>query len=94
MLFFNAINTQECPIGTFKDVEGSNASLCTPCSLELLPSRASFIYVRGMSSLEAFLVCASMLCIYFVLPWDVILFITSHVKRNCCRWRYSAILSL
>ncbi|XP_057487508.1 uncharacterized protein LOC130773578 [Actinidia eriantha] len=38
---------KECPIGTYKDVEGSNASLCTPCSLEILPNRASFIYVRG-----------------------------------------------
>ncbi|KAL6959045.1 hypothetical protein U1Q18_048578, partial [Sarracenia purpurea var. burkii] len=38
---------KECPIGTYNDVEGSNASLCTPCSLEILPNRASFIYVRG-----------------------------------------------
>lgn len=37
----------ECPIGTYKDVEGSDSSLCSPCSLELLPSRASFVYVRG-----------------------------------------------
>ncbi|KAA8522109.1 hypothetical protein F0562_012577 [Nyssa sinensis] len=38
---------EECPVGTYKDVEGSNAYLCTPCSLELLPNRADFIYVRG-----------------------------------------------
>ncbi|KAL1830578.1 hypothetical protein ACET3Z_000229 [Daucus carota] len=37
----------ECPVGTYKDVEGSDASLCTPCSVEYLPSRASFVYVRG-----------------------------------------------
>lgn len=37
----------ECPVGTYKDVQGSNASLCTPCSLEFLPLRAQFIYVRG-----------------------------------------------
>ncbi|KAK9266889.1 hypothetical protein L1049_027148 [Liquidambar formosana] len=37
----------ECPIGTYKDVVGSDACLCTPCSLELLPNRADFIYVRG-----------------------------------------------
>ncbi|KAK1367713.1 MraZ [Heracleum sosnowskyi] len=37
----------ECPVGTYKVVEGSDASLCTPCSLELLPRRASFVYVRG-----------------------------------------------
>lgn len=43
----NATHVQECPIGTYKDVEGSNASLCTPCSLDLLPIRASFLYIRG-----------------------------------------------
>lgn len=37
----------ECPVGTYKDVVGSNASLCTACSLELLSYRADFIYVRG-----------------------------------------------
>ncbi|XP_057977615.1 uncharacterized protein LOC131164447 isoform X2 [Malania oleifera] len=37
----------ECPIGTYKDIDGSDASLCIPCPLELLPSRADFIYVRG-----------------------------------------------
>lgn len=61
---------QECPIGTYKDVEGSNASLCTPCPLELLPSRASFVYVRGTHILEAFLVCAGVACTDSVLPWD------------------------
>ncbi|KAI4315173.1 hypothetical protein L6164_028014 [Bauhinia variegata] len=38
---------KECPIGTYKDVDGSEAHLCTPCSLDLLPNRANFIYVRG-----------------------------------------------
>ncbi|XP_028079386.1 uncharacterized protein LOC114281136 isoform X3 [Camellia sinensis] len=38
---------KECPVGTYKDVEGSEANLCTPCPLEILPYRASFIYVRG-----------------------------------------------
>ncbi|KAK6935053.1 hypothetical protein RJ641_035208 [Dillenia turbinata] len=37
----------ECPVGTYKDVEGSDPYLCTPCSLEFLPTRADFIYVRG-----------------------------------------------
>ncbi|XP_058085558.1 uncharacterized protein LOC131233017 isoform X2 [Magnolia sinica] len=37
----------ECPVGTYKDVEGSDPSLCIPCSLELLPQRASLIYIRG-----------------------------------------------
>ncbi|XP_031253485.1 uncharacterized protein LOC116111450 [Pistacia vera] len=38
---------RECPIGTYKDVDGSDESLCTPCPLDLLPKRANFIYVRG-----------------------------------------------
>ncbi|XP_068650763.1 uncharacterized protein [Aristolochia californica] len=37
----------ECPVGTYKDVEGSGPSLCIPCSLELIPRRAYFVYVRG-----------------------------------------------
>ncbi|WZZ14027.1 hypothetical protein YC2023_107116 [Brassica napus] len=34
----------ECPIGTFKNVEGSDKRLCTPCPPEHLPSRAKFVY--------------------------------------------------
>lgn len=37
----------ECPVGTYKDVDGSDVHLCAPCSLDLLPNRADFIYVRG-----------------------------------------------
>ncbi|KAL1531208.1 hypothetical protein AAHA92_33913 [Salvia divinorum] len=37
----------ECPVGTYKDHEGSDPSLCKTCSLEQLPTRAMFIYVRG-----------------------------------------------
>ncbi|KNA21809.1 hypothetical protein SOVF_039820 [Spinacia oleracea] len=37
----------ECPIGTFKDVDGSDEQFCAPCPQELLPHRAEFIYVRG-----------------------------------------------
>ncbi|XP_051212959.1 uncharacterized protein [Lolium perenne] len=37
----------ECPVGTYKNVVGSNSSLCAPCSLNGLPNRADFIYVRG-----------------------------------------------
>uniref|UniRef100_A0A0E0P5I5 DUF8003 domain-containing protein n=1 Tax=Oryza rufipogon TaxID=4529 RepID=A0A0E0P5I5_ORYRU len=37
----------ECPIGTYKNVVGSDSSLCMPCSLDSLPNRADFIYVRG-----------------------------------------------
>ncbi|KAE8726804.1 ATP synthase delta chain [Hibiscus syriacus] len=38
---------RECPIGTYKDVDGSDEELCIPCPLELLPNRANFIHVRG-----------------------------------------------
>ncbi|KAJ6963023.1 hypothetical protein NC652_001602 [Populus alba x Populus x berolinensis] len=38
---------KECPLGTFKDVDGSDESLCIPCSLDLLPNRANFMHVRG-----------------------------------------------
>lgn len=44
--FFNFI-LQECPVGTYKNVDGSDSHLCTPCSVDLLPRRAEFIYVRG-----------------------------------------------
>ncbi|CAN6227202.1 unnamed protein product [Urochloa humidicola] len=37
----------ECPVGTYKNVTGSNSSLCSPCSVDSLPNRADFIYVRG-----------------------------------------------
>lgn len=39
---------QECPIGTYKDVDGSDEHLCIPCPLDLLPNRANFIYKRGI----------------------------------------------
>lgn len=38
---------EECPVGTYKDVEGSDDDLCIPCSLENLPRRAYFVHVRG-----------------------------------------------
>ncbi|XP_075101419.1 uncharacterized protein LOC107787423 [Nicotiana tabacum] len=37
----------ECPTGTYKNAEGSDPSLCIPCSMELLPRRAYFIHRRG-----------------------------------------------
>ncbi|KAL0324708.1 UNVERIFIED_CONTAM: hypothetical protein Scaly_2437900, partial [Sesamum calycinum] len=37
----------ECPVGTYKNDEGSDPNLCKPCSLEHLPARANFVYVRG-----------------------------------------------
>ncbi|KAL6653051.1 hypothetical protein ACP70R_011976 [Stipagrostis hirtigluma subsp. patula] len=37
----------ECPVGTYKNVVGSSPSLCTPCSVDSLPNRADFVYVRA-----------------------------------------------
>eukprot|EP01018_Ginkgo_biloba_P007462 Gb_18851 [translate_table: standard] len=37
----------ECPIGTYKDVNGSDMTLCVPCTPEGIPYRATYIYVRG-----------------------------------------------
>lgn len=38
---------EECPIGTFKDTNGSDISLCQPCPPEELPHRGTYISVRG-----------------------------------------------
>ncbi|WCJ20729.1 hypothetical protein M5689_002944 [Euphorbia peplus] len=38
---------KECPVGTYKNLEGSDESLCIPCSFDLLPNRAVFTYERG-----------------------------------------------
>eukprot|EP00250_Pteridium_aquilinum_P010753 c19609_g1_i2 orf=575-4888(+) len=38
---------KECPVGFYKDEDGSDDTLCKPCSLERLPQRANFSYVRG-----------------------------------------------
>ncbi|KAG9452480.1 hypothetical protein H6P81_005384 [Aristolochia fimbriata] len=37
----------ECPVGTYKNIEGSDPALCVPCSFEHIPHRADFVYVRG-----------------------------------------------
>ncbi|KAL8244754.1 hypothetical protein R6Q59_011012 [Mikania micrantha] len=38
---------EECPIGTYKNVTGSDKELCFECPANELPHRASYIYVRG-----------------------------------------------
>lgn len=40
---------QECPVGTFKNVSGSDKSLCHNCPPHELPHRAIFIPVRGIN---------------------------------------------
>ncbi|MBA0633037.1 hypothetical protein Godav_001688 [Gossypium davidsonii] len=37
----------ECPVGTYKNVSGSDSSLCQPCPAWELPHRAIYIAVRG-----------------------------------------------
>lgn len=39
---------QECPVGTFKNVSGSDRALCLPCPPNELPRRATYITVRGI----------------------------------------------
>ncbi|KAJ8774786.1 hypothetical protein K2173_017232 [Erythroxylum novogranatense] len=38
---------EECPVGTFKNVTGSDSSLCRSCPTHELPHRADYIPVRG-----------------------------------------------
>ncbi|KAG9157031.1 hypothetical protein Leryth_009067 [Lithospermum erythrorhizon] len=38
---------QECPAGTYKNVTGSDESLCFPCQSDELPHRAVYTRVRG-----------------------------------------------
>ncbi|XP_051151685.1 uncharacterized protein LOC127265751 isoform X2 [Andrographis paniculata] len=38
---------EECPDGTFKNVTGSDRSLCFPCPSDEFPSRAVYVHVRG-----------------------------------------------
>ncbi|XP_015885471.3 uncharacterized protein LOC107420918 isoform X1 [Ziziphus jujuba] len=38
---------QECPVGTYKNVSGSDKGLCHPCPAHELPNRAIYIPVRG-----------------------------------------------
>lgn len=42
---------QECPIGTYKNVSGSDRSLCAKCPSHELPHRALYIPTRGTFSL-------------------------------------------
>lgn len=43
----NGIFCEECPVGTFKNVSGSDSSLCRSCLSYELPNRAIYIKVRG-----------------------------------------------
>ncbi|KAG5376994.1 hypothetical protein IGI04_041590 [Brassica rapa subsp. trilocularis] len=43
----HGIFCKECPSGTFKNVTGSDTSLCRPCPIDELPTRAVYVPVRG-----------------------------------------------
>ncbi|KFK25428.1 hypothetical protein AALP_AA8G114100 [Arabis alpina] len=43
----HGIFCKECPSGTFKNVTGSETSLCRPCPVNELPTRAVYVPVRG-----------------------------------------------
>lgn len=47
---------QECPVGTFKNVSGSDRALCRHCPSNDLPHRAIYITVRGISKFLLLLV--------------------------------------
>ncbi|KAL6533975.1 hypothetical protein OROHE_013808 [Orobanche hederae] len=40
---------EECPAGTYKNVTGSDKSLCFSCPNNELPNRAVYVHVRGIS---------------------------------------------
>ncbi|GAB4852694.1 hypothetical protein Ancab_016908 [Ancistrocladus abbreviatus] len=43
----HGIFCEECPVGTFKNVSGSDRALCFDCPAYELPNRAIFVAVRG-----------------------------------------------
>lgn len=45
------IHMQECPLGTYKNVTGSDRDLCYDCPPDELPHRAVYVSVRGISQL-------------------------------------------
>lgn len=49
------MSLQECPLGTFKNVTGSDRALCNSCPNDELPHRAVYISVRGMKNDEMFI---------------------------------------
>lgn len=40
---------KECPVGTYKNVTGSDKALCRRCPADDLPHRGVYIPVRGIS---------------------------------------------
>jgi hypothetical protein len=60
----HGIFCKECPSGTFKNVTGSDPSLCRPCPVDELPTRAVYVTVRGINSIHLYL---ELLCITYAL---------------------------
>ena len=54
IMFLCSVFVQECPAGTYKNVTGSDRSLCRHCPYHELPRRAIYISVRGISILMLF----------------------------------------
>lgn len=74
--FINFLNylfviLQECPVGTYKNVTGSDKSLCNQCPPQELPHRAIYISVRGISSFSQYL------CYMLKSLWMVV-----HYRKN------------
>lgn len=60
----SVVSIQECPLGTFKNVTGSDKALCISCPHDELPHRAVYISVRGMTNDEMFIAnCKGFHCI-------------------------------
>lgn len=53
---------QECPIGTFKNVTGSDVALCHSCPTYELPERGMYIGVRGIFDALVISVSKMLLC--------------------------------
>lgn len=48
LIKYECLLFQECPLGTYKNVTGSDFSLCRQCPPEELPHRAVYTSVRGI----------------------------------------------
>lgn len=55
-------------MGTYKDEDGSDDTLCKPCLLERLPQRANFTYVRGWCSIVYLLLYVTLVVLLICLP--------------------------
>lgn len=78
------VNFQECPLGTYKDVDGSDPHLCIPCPLDLLPNRANLIYQRGMFDGVAWLYMPNFIS---SLNFRMLLYTAGGVTKRSCPYK-------